>query len=403
MTDKDRRPGDAANLRQQAEEVAREEAAPSPQGLEALSPEETRRTLHELRVHQIELEVQNEELRRAQAELDAARARYFDLYDLAPVGYCTVSEEGLILEANLTAATLLGVARGALGKRPLNRFILKEDEDIYYLRRKQLFETAAPQACELRMVKTDGTQFWARLEATAARDEGGAPVLRVVLSDITDRKRAEAALEQEAALLAQAETISHMGSWRMVLETGTLTWSDGMYGILGIERTNLNHSVGEALALAAHPEDRAALDELNSAILGDGFPRPIDFRIVRPGGVVRWVHAQGQQERDETGRVVALAGFVQDITDRKRAEAALQEKVEELRQALDQIKTLSGILPICMHCKKIRDDKGSWNRMEIYIRDRTEAEFSHGICPECMKKLYPEVRGMRRQSEGGDP
>ena len=274
MTDKDRRPGDAANLRQQAEEVAREEAAPSPQGLEPLSPEETRRTLHELRVHQIELEVQNEELRRAQAELDAARARYFDLYDLAPVGYCTVSEEGLILEANLTAATLLGVARGALGKRPLNRFILKEDEDIYYLRRKELFETAAPQACELRMVKTDGTQFWARLESTAARDEGGAPVLRVVLSDITDRKRAE---------------------------------------------------------------------------------------------------------------------------------ATLQEKVEELRQALDQIKTLSGILPICMHCKKIRDDKGSWNRMEIYIRDRTEAEFSHGICPECMKKLYPEVRGTRRQSEGGGP
>ena len=92
--------------------------------------------LHELRVHQIELEMQNEELRRAQAELDAARARYFDLYDLAPVGYCTLSEQGLILEANLTAATLLGVARGALVKQPFTRFILKEDQDIYYLHRK---------------------------------------------------------------------------------------------------------------------------------------------------------------------------------------------------------------------------------------------------------------------------
>jgi PAS domain-containing protein len=75
-----------------------------------LSPEEARPVFHELRVHQIELEVQNDELRRAQAELEVARARYFDLYDLAPVGYCTVSEKGLILEANLTAATLLGGA-----------------------------------------------------------------------------------------------------------------------------------------------------------------------------------------------------------------------------------------------------------------------------------------------------
>jgi len=78
--------------------------------------------LHDLRVHQIELEMQNEELRRTQADLEASRARYFDLYDLAPVGYFTISERGLILEANLTAATLLGVARGALIKQPLTRF-----------------------------------------------------------------------------------------------------------------------------------------------------------------------------------------------------------------------------------------------------------------------------------------
>ena len=109
------------------------------------SPEETRRALHELQVHQIELEMQNEELRRTQEELEASRARYFDLYDLAPVGYFTLSEQGLILEANLTAARLLGVARGALVKQPLSRFILPEDQDIYYLHRKELLETGAPR------------------------------------------------------------------------------------------------------------------------------------------------------------------------------------------------------------------------------------------------------------------
>ena len=99
-----------AQLRRQAEKIIRGKVARMSENLKALSPEEIRKTIHELHVHQIELEMQNEELRRAQAELDAARSRYFDLYDLAPVGYCTISEKGLILEANLTAATMLGVA-----------------------------------------------------------------------------------------------------------------------------------------------------------------------------------------------------------------------------------------------------------------------------------------------------
>jgi PAS domain S-box-containing protein len=195
VTSMDDRPEQAAELRRRAEEMSGETAAQSPENLEALSPEETQQTIHELRVHQIELEMQNEELRRAQTELDAARARYFDLYDLAPVSYCTISEKGLILESNLTAATLLGVARGALVKQPFSRFILKEDQDIYYLHRKQLFETGEPQEFELRMVKIDGTAFWGLLKATAAQDGDGAPVCRLVLSDITVRKQAEIALK----------------------------------------------------------------------------------------------------------------------------------------------------------------------------------------------------------------
>ena len=181
-------------LRQRAEEMARVNAAASPESAKALSPAETRKTLHELRVHQIELEMQNEELRRTQEELEVSKARYFDLYDLAPVGYCTLDEQGLILEANLAAAGLLGEARGALVKERFSRFIVPEDEDIYYLRRKHLFATREPQACELRMMKTDGTAFWARLEATAAEDASGEPVCRVVVTDITERKRAEEAL-----------------------------------------------------------------------------------------------------------------------------------------------------------------------------------------------------------------
>ena len=187
-----------SDLRQRAEAAARQPAAQSPESLAALSPEQIRQTLHELRVHQIELEMQNEELRRAQVELDAARARYFDLYDLAPVSYLTLSEPGLILEANLTAATLLGVPRGALVGQPFTRFIAKEDEDIYYFRRKELFATGEPQACDLRTITKDGTILWAHLAATAAQDDQGAPVCRIVLTDLTLRKQAELELETTA-------------------------------------------------------------------------------------------------------------------------------------------------------------------------------------------------------------
>jgi PAS domain S-box-containing protein len=139
------------DLRRRAEDRARETAAEMPERLRTLSSEESLTLLHDLRVHQIELEMQNEELRRTQEELEASRARYFDLYDLAPVGYFTISDNGLILGANLTAATLFGVARGALAKQPLTRFIVPEDQDRYYLHRRRLFATGAPQVLELRL------------------------------------------------------------------------------------------------------------------------------------------------------------------------------------------------------------------------------------------------------------
>ena len=165
---------------------ARGEETPS-----GLSSEEVRELIYELRTHQIELEMQNEELRRAQAELEAAREGYFDLYDLGPVSYLTMSEKGLILDANLAASTLLGVARGALVNQPLTRFIIPEDQDVYYQHRKQLFSTGAPQTCELQMLSREATRFWARIETAVASDAQGAPVCRTVVSNVTEHKQME--------------------------------------------------------------------------------------------------------------------------------------------------------------------------------------------------------------------
>ena len=184
-------------LRRQAEEILGLKATEESNDLSPVSVEDAQSMLHDLQVQQIELEMQNEELRRALAELDATRVRYFGLYDLAPVGYCTISAKGLILEANLKASTILGLARGALIRERLSRFILAEDQDIYYRLHRQLLKSFEPQSCELRMVQSEGAVFWVHLSATLAREKSGEPVSFVTLSDITERKRVESALTEE--------------------------------------------------------------------------------------------------------------------------------------------------------------------------------------------------------------
>ena len=209
MAEKENRSNQANCLRRLAEE----KAAKMTENHESPPSEQNPQLLHELRVHQIELEMQNEELRTAYAELDAVRARYFDLYDLAPVGYCTISEKGLILEANLTAAALLGVVRGVLVKLPISRLIHKEGQDSFYLHCRQLFESGGPHSCELRMVRLDGTFFWARLEETLAQDVDGCAIRRAVLTDITDRKETEAKkaeLDARSRQLQKAESLGLM-------------------------------------------------------------------------------------------------------------------------------------------------------------------------------------------------
>ncbi|MFA6014216.1 MAG: EAL domain-containing protein [Gallionellaceae bacterium] len=192
-------PQQATDLRQQAEQIASINAAQSAVRLDTLSLEETKLMLHELQVHQIELEMQNDELCQMQVKLSIAQLRYFDLYDLAPVGYCTVNEAGLMIQANLTLATLLDMPRNTLINKSLFSLILHEDQDIFYLYRKELLESGNPKSSELRMMRPDGTQFWAHLAATLAQDEN-APVVRIMLSDITKRKLADAALRASETL-----------------------------------------------------------------------------------------------------------------------------------------------------------------------------------------------------------
>lgn len=200
-------------LRRRAEDmVHNQQVTKAPVNLQDLPHEAMLKVVHELQVHQIELEMQNEELRHTQAELDSARARYFDLYDMAPVGYCTVCENGLILEANFTAAALLDLVRSDLVNKHVSDLILKSDQDRYYKCRKALLETNAPQDCELQMVKRSGAAFWVHMRVTAAQDTKGTPMLRMVLSDITERKQLDNTLLVQNQELELARKVAEKAS-----------------------------------------------------------------------------------------------------------------------------------------------------------------------------------------------
>ena len=157
--------------------------------------------LHELQVHQIELQMQNEELQRRQIQLETANRRYFDLYDLAPVGYFTLSEAGLILQANLTACTMLGIDRSTLVRQTFARFVISGDRDAYYVMCKALHKGNTVQPVELRLMKQDGTSFWAQLVVNASRSAEDALVLRMAITDISAHQQMEAAMRTREAEL----------------------------------------------------------------------------------------------------------------------------------------------------------------------------------------------------------
>ncbi len=208
----------AANeMRRAAEVLAQGDPAGPPDSIESALPVEMSRVLHELRVHQIELEMQNEELRRSQMELEASHARYFELYDLAPIGYCTLNEQGLILQANICLTSLLGESRDKVVKRPLSDFIHPEDEDKFYLYRRGRHNTKHPDSMELRMLCTQAPHVWVKLEASGRQDPKGTPELLVTVTDITGLKLHEDLLgkfnmELETKVSTRTRQIERMSS-----------------------------------------------------------------------------------------------------------------------------------------------------------------------------------------------
>lgn len=205
-----------------------------------------------------------------------------------------------------------------------------------------------------------------------------------------------AELQERESRLAKTEEMAHIGSWDWDLETDKLAWSSEEYHILGY---NTETPVTlEMFMKRVHPDDRERIEQANRDILNAEQSVITEFRILHPEGGERQIYSIAEPIRDENGKVIRVVGFEQDVTEQVEFREELRKAKEAAEEALRQVKQLRGLLPICSYCKKIRRDDDAWEQLEHYITKHSEAEFSHGVCPECYAKhIVPQLE------KGGQP
>jgi two-component system, cell cycle sensor histidine kinase and response regulator CckA len=379
MISKDRRPGDDAELRKRAEEIVREKAVQSLEDIEALSPEVIREKFYELRIHQVELELQNEELRAVQTEREAALSRYFDFFNLSPVGFCSISEQGLIQEVNPMAAELLGMPSDSLCGLPLTRFILPEDQDLHHLHLKHLFEADGPDAWDLRMVKRGGKELWVHLTATTIQDASGARATRIVMSDFTKHKRAEEELLREQLLM------------KTLLDSLPGIFYLYSYPALRLVRWNKNHEtvlgfgpgeIKDRPILEWHiPEAKEAVLEAVEVAMEKGQNMIESPLLTKDGNLIPFLMTG---VRLEVSGQSYLMGVGIDISERVRAEQALRDSEKKYRLIAENTADLISILDMDLHLTYI--SPASMRLRGFTVEEAMTQTLEEVLTPESMQK-----------------
>jgi len=234
----DRQSGDErlAQLRRRAEQQGRER---TPSNVPASGGEDCQRLVHELQVHQIELDMQNEELRMTQEQLSESLEKFSDLFDFAPIGYVTTNAKGRIVEANLTFAAQLGIERGRLLNTALSLYAVASDRAALRAHLAQVFQSSEPHVCEMRLERRNGQDFHVQVNSIRARHVDGSPSCRTSITDISARKAAEEAL---VALYGELEN-------RVVERTAALSASEKQFKRLSQEFRALLNAISDTLIL----------------------------------------------------------------------------------------------------------------------------------------------------------
>lgn len=321
---------EADELRRHAEELLDElEVTDSP------VPDDVAAVVHELRVHQIELEMQNEELRTAQLALDDQRAKYYDLFDLAPVGYVTLNGKGIVADANLTAVHLLGLERQLLTGQPFAAYVHAEDRDDFYLRQREVEKTGEPQSYEIRLRRAapgdsdNGAPvyFWAHLEGKPQSSDEGETLFWITIADITELVEDREALRQSESRFVSLFEQAPLGYQSLDEDGHFLAVNEMWLETLGYTREEVIGTwFGDFLA----PEfvdgfrERFPMFKARGAIHSE-------FEMMHKDGSRRIIAFEGRIGHNPDGTFQKTHCILSDITERKRAETALTESEEKYR------------------------------------------------------------------------
>ncbi len=274
---------------------------------------------HELQVHEIELEMQNEALRQSGVMLEESRDRYVDFYDFAPVGYLTLSHKALIAEINLTGAAMLGEVRSKLLRRRFSEFLAPECHDRWYRHFMDVQQHEGKLTCELDITRRDGQFLHVQLDSLRLVKDGLLPVVRIALTDITELKRAETALrdsENRQRVLEQQKLIqtSLDGFWvAQAKDERILEANNAFCGMVGYSREELlTMRIPDLEAVDAPEETAAHIKE----VMEVGYGR-FETRLRHKQGHLVDLEASGSYSAMNSGEFYV---FARDITERKRAE-----------------------------------------------------------------------------------
>lgn len=181
------------------------------------------------------------------------------------------------------------------------------------------------------------------------------------------------------------------GLWDYNIQKQEIYFSPRYYTMLGYEPYELPQC-RETWVDLLHPEDRKKTVDYVDTCIKNNNNWSVEFRLRTKDGGYRWILGRGEvADRDHNGVALRRVGTHSDITESKQLELEREKLIEKLKTSLETVDTLSGMIPICSSCKKIRDDKGFWNQVETYIQSRSSASFTHSICPTCTEKLYGDA------------
>lgn len=297
--------------------------------------------LHELPVHQIELEMPSETLRQSQIEVEEARDRYIDFYDFSPVGFLTLNDKGLIEKINLTGAEMLRVPRGSLLQRRFDEFVAAADGDRWHQHFIGALQQDPRTNCELALSRADGSLLEVRIDSLRVNKAGAVPLLRVVVTDIAERKRVQKALD--ASREFRRQLIDSMQDGVSVVDVSGvhLDVNPALCSMTGYSRDEL---IGSGLPHRYWPpgQHETILSAFRNLVRGQGQVASLDLTFMRKSGETFSVIVSPSVIKDDAGRIVGYTATIKDITERKRVEedlrtmacdleAKVMERTRELR------------------------------------------------------------------------